>query len=100
MTQSTLPRPRGLQQAASDTAEEHGRPTRPIEDRSFEAVETTMGIVIGAAVGTAVAGPVGAAVGGAVGAAAAFVAAEAVERAQGLAALTTDAEERGTRSPG
>ncbi|NJD28243.1 MAG: hypothetical protein FIA92_08085 [Chloroflexi bacterium] len=90
MTQATLPRPRG---AIDAEQEQHGLPTRPIEDRSFEAVETTVGVVAGAAVGMVVAGPVGAVVGGAVGAGVAFAAAEAVERAQGLASLTTDAEE-------
>lgn len=64
---------------------------RPIEDRSFEAVETSLGLVAGLAVGTAVAGPVGAAVGGLIGAAAGLMAGEVVERAAGVAATTTDA---------
>jgi len=93
MTQATLPRPRGV----VDAEHQHGLPTRPIEDRSFEAVETTVGVVCGVVVGMVVAGPIGAVGGGVVGAGIAFVAAEAVERSQGLAGLTTDAEERPRR---
>jgi outer membrane lipoprotein SlyB len=63
---------------------------RPIEDRSFEMVETGIGVAAGLAIGTAVAGPVGTVVGGLVGAAAGIVAGEAVERAVGPAAETTD----------
>jgi hypothetical protein len=93
MTQATLPRPRG----AVDAEHQHGLPTRPIEDRSFEAVETTVGIVCGVVVGMVIAGPIGGVVGGVIGAGIAFVAAEAVERSQGLASLTTDAQERPRR---
>ena len=67
---------------------------RPVEDRSFEVVETGAGLLVGAAVGAAVAGPIGAAVGGIVGAAGGFVAGEALERAEGRAAETTDATDR------
>lgn len=74
--------------------EEPGEPGlilgRPVEDRSFEAVEAGVGMVAGLAIGTAVAGPIGTAVGGLVGAAAGLVAGEAVERAVGRAAETTD----------
>ena len=63
---------------------------RPVEDRSFEAVEAGLGMVVGMAIGTAVAGPIGAAVGGLAGAGAGFLAGEAIERAAGPAATTTD----------
>ena len=66
---------------------------RPVEDRSFEAVETGLGMVVGLAIGTAVAGPIGAAVGGVAGAAAGLFAGEAIERAAGPAATTTDCED-------
>jgi uncharacterized protein YcfJ len=66
---------------------------RPIEDRSFEAVETAVGLVAGIAIGSALGGPIGAAVGGFVGAAGGLAAGEALERAEGLAATTTDAAE-------
>ena len=62
---------------------------RPVEDRSFEAVEASIGMAAGLAVGTAVAGPIGTAVGGLVGAAAGIVLGEALERAVGPAATTT-----------
>ncbi len=65
---------------------------RPVEDRSFEAVEAGMGLAAGVAIGAAIAGPIGAAAGGLVGAAAGLVAGEALERHEGLAATTTDAE--------
>jgi uncharacterized membrane protein len=93
MTQATLPRPHG----AVDAEHQHGLPTRPVEDRSFEAVEITVGVVCGAVVGAVVAGPIGGVIGGVIGAAILFVAAEAVERSQGLASLTTDAQERPRR---
>ena len=64
---------------------------RPVEDRSFEIVETGVGISLGMAIGTAVAGPIGTAVGGVLGCAAGIVAGEALERAAGRAATTTDA---------
>ncbi len=66
---------------------------RPVEDRSFEAVEAGVGLAAGVAIGAAIAGPIGAAAGGVVGAAAGFLAGEALERHEGLAAKTTDAEE-------
>jgi hypothetical protein len=62
---------------------------RPLEDRSFEAVEVTVGIAAGLTIGSAVAGPIGTAIGGLIGAAASIVAGEAVERAAGPAATTT-----------
>ncbi len=64
---------------------------RPVEDRSFEAVEASVGMAAGLAIGTAVAGPIGTVVGGLVGAAAGLVAGEALERVVGRAATTTDA---------
>ena len=66
---------------------------RPVEDRSFEAVEVGVGASLGLAIGAAVAGPVGAAAGVVVGAAVAVMAGEAIERASGHAAETTDATE-------
>lgn len=80
-----------------DPREATGEPTepgliagRPVEDRSFEAVEVSVGIAAGLAIGTAVAGPIGTAVGGLIGAAAGIVAGEALERAVGPAATTTN----------
>jgi hypothetical protein len=72
---------------------------RPLEDRSFEVVEAGVGISLGMAIGTAVAGPIGTAVGGLVGAAAGIVAAEALERAAGRAAMTTDATDDEQEAP-
>lgn len=66
---------------------------RPLEDRSFEAVEATAAFAAGVAIGTAVAGPVGAVVGGLVGLSGGVVVGEALERAVGRAATTTDAAE-------
>jgi hypothetical protein len=71
---------------------------RPIEDRSFEAVETTAGAAVGVAFGIALAGPIGALVGGIVGGAVAFEAGEALERSMGVVARTTDATEEHTPS--
>jgi hypothetical protein len=64
---------------------------RPLEDRSFEAVETTAGAAVGVAFGMAVAGPIGAVVGGVVGGVVAYEAGESLERSMGLVARTTDA---------
>lgn len=64
---------------------------RPVEDRSFEAVEAGIGLVAGIAIGSAIAGPIGAAVGGFVGVAGGFATGEVIERAVGRAATTTDA---------
>jgi hypothetical protein len=64
---------------------------RPLEDRSFEAVEATAAFAAGVAIGTAVAGPIGAVVGGVVGLSGGVLAGEALERAVGRAATTTDA---------
>ncbi|MFZ5854022.1 MAG: hypothetical protein ACOYXS_05875 [Chloroflexota bacterium] len=72
---------------------------RPVEDRSFEAVEASLGAMTGIAVGAAVAGPVGAAVGGIVGIAAGVVAGEAVERKVGRAAETTCAADEEPPEP-
>jgi uncharacterized membrane protein len=66
---------------------------RPVEDRSFEIVETGVGAAVGVAIGTAVAGPVGAAVGGIIGGAVGLVGGEALERVEGRAAESTDAGE-------
>lgn len=66
---------------------------RPVEDRSFEAVEAGVGFAAGLAIGSAVAGPIGGAVGGLVGLAGGLAAGEALERAVGRAATTTDASE-------
>lgn len=66
---------------------------RPLEDRSFEAVEATAAFAAGVAIGTVVAGPVGAVVGGLVGLSGGVVVGEALERAVGRAATTTDAAE-------
>jgi hypothetical protein len=67
---------------------------RPVEDRTFEAVEVGVGVATRIGIGTAVAGPFGAAVGGVVGAAVGIIAEEAVERAAGPAATTTDTSEQ------
>lgn len=64
---------------------------RPLEDRSFEAVEATAAFAAGVAIGTVVAGPIGAVVGGVVGLSGGVIAGEALERAVGRAAMTTDA---------
>lgn len=64
---------------------------RPVEDRSFEAVEAGAGLMTGLIVGTAVAGPIGCAIGGVVGVAAGLTAGEALERHEGRAARSTDA---------
>jgi hypothetical protein len=83
---------------------EHGEPnlvlSRPVEDRSFEAVEAGVGLAAGIAIGTAVAGPIGTAVGGLIGAAAGIFAGEALERAAGRAATTTDATDDESEPPG
>ena len=73
---------------------------RPIEDRSFEAVETAAGAALGFAIGAAVAGPLGGVVGAVVGGTAGLATGEAVERAEGLAARTTDAAEPPDSNPG
>lgn len=98
MSQTTLLREPPESQAelaaeAHEPAERNLVLGRPVEDRSFEVVETGVGISLGMAVGTAVAGPIGTAVGGLLGAAAGIVAGEALERAAGRAATTTDAAE-------
>ncbi len=64
---------------------------RPVEDRSFEVVETGAAVAAGAGVGAAAGGPIGAAVGGVVGAALGAVAGEVVEKAAGPAAETMHA---------
>jgi uncharacterized membrane protein len=64
---------------------------RPVEDRSFEVVEASVGLFAGAAIGAAVAGPIGGVVGGLIGLTGGITAGEAVERVVGRAATTTDA---------
>jgi hypothetical protein len=64
---------------------------RPVEDRTFEAVEAGVGLAAGIAIGSAIAGPIGAAVGGLVGMAGGIATGEAIERAAGRVATTTDA---------
>lgn len=66
---------------------------RPVEDRSFEAVEAGVGLVAGIAIGSAIAGPIGAAVGGLVGVVGGIATGEVIERAAGRVATTTDATE-------
>ena len=66
---------------------------RPVEDRGFEAVEAGVGLAAGIAIGSAMFGPGGAAVGGLVGVAGGIIAGEALERAVGRVATTTDASE-------
>lgn len=68
---------------------------RPVEDRSFETVEWVAAAACGLAIGGAVGGPIGAAVGVVVGGSAGVVAAEALERAMGRVAETTNAERPG-----
>lgn len=65
---------------------------RPVEDRSFEVVETGLGVAAGVAIGAVVGGPPGAVIGGVIGGVAGFAAGEALERHEGLAAETTDAD--------
>jgi hypothetical protein len=72
---------------------------RPVEDRSFEAVEAGIGFAAGLAIGTAVGGPIGAVVGGLVGLGGGIAAGEAVERAVGRAATTTDASDQEPPTP-
>jgi hypothetical protein len=64
---------------------------RPAEDRTFEAVEIAAGAATGAGLGALAGGPIGAVIGVAVGAAVGAIAGEALERAEGAAATTTDA---------
>lgn len=66
---------------------------RPVEDRGFEAVETSLGLIAGVAIGAVVAGPVGAIVGGVAGAAGGVAAGEMFERHEGRAARMLDATE-------
>lgn len=72
---------------------------RPIEDRSFEAVETAACAACGLALGSALAGPVGAIVGAIIGGAAGLEAGEALERSMGRVAETTDADPNDDISP-
>lgn len=72
---------------------------RPVEDRSFEAVEIAAGASLGIAIGAVVGGPVGAGIGGVVGAAAGFIAGETIEHAVGRAAETTDAVDEDIEPP-
>ncbi len=86
-------RVRELDQALEASAEPGLVAGRPVEDRSFEVVEAGVGMAAGVAIGAAVGGPVGAAAGALVGGAAGLFAGEALERHEGRAARTTDAEE-------
>ena len=90
-------------QAAPDEPAEPREPGliagRPVEDRSFEAVEAGVGLAAGIAIGSAIAGPIGAAVGGLVGVAGGIATGEIIERAVGRAATTTDASEPDTAEP-
>jgi hypothetical protein len=65
---------------------------RPVEDRAFEVVEGSVGLAAGALIGGVIAGPIGAAIGGMIGVAGGVVAGEALERHEGHAAETTDAD--------
>lgn len=65
--------------------------SRPAEDRTFEAVEVTLGAAVGVGLGSAVGGAVGAAVGGAIGAIVGATLGEGVEHLAGRAATTMDA---------
>ncbi|HEX4897787.1 MAG TPA: hypothetical protein VFV53_05450 [Candidatus Limnocylindrales bacterium] len=87
--------PDELQAGATGPEEQGLIAGRPVEDRGFEAVEASLGLVAGVALGSALAGPLGAAVGGIVGLAGGLATGEAVERAVGRAAETTDAAESG-----
>lgn len=91
MTEQSVPAPRDETPSADEQSEPGLIAGRPVEDRSFEMVEVGVGASLGLAIGAAVAGPIGAAAGVVVGGAAAFVASEAIERAAGHAAETTDA---------
>lgn len=72
---------------------------RPVEDRSFEAVEVATGASLGIAMGAVVAGPLGAAAGGVIGAVAGLVAGETIEHAVGRAAETIDAVDDEAATP-
>lgn len=75
------------------TEAHHGQlvPTRPAEDRTFEAVEVALGVAAGGAIGGAIAGAAGVALGVVVGAVIGATAGEVVERLAGPAATTMDA---------
>ena len=64
---------------------------RPVEDRTFETVELAAAVAVGLAIGLELAGPLGAVVGAALGALVGYNGAEALERAMGPVASTTDA---------
>jgi uncharacterized protein YcfJ len=72
-------------------------PTRPAEDRTFEAVEVAIGLAAGGAIGGAIAGAPGVALGAAIGAIVGATAGELVERLAGPAATTMDATAPRTR---
>lgn len=75
------------------TEPHHGQlvPSRPAEDRTFEAVEVAVGLAAGGAIGGAIAGAGGVAVGAVIGAIVGATAGELVERLAGPAATTMDA---------
>ncbi len=104
MTENRVPgEPAGAPEQLAGAAEEAEAPVvedviedglvagRPVEDRSFEAVEIATGASLGVAIGAVVAGPIGAAAGGVIGGVAGFVAGETIEHAVGRAAETIDA---------
>lgn len=94
MTQA-ITRERAADETAAGWRDEHDLILgRPVEDRGFEAVEAGVGFAAGLAIGTAVGGPVGAVVGSLIGLTGGIAAGEALERAVGLAATTTDATDR------
>lgn len=64
---------------------------RPVEDRTFETVELVTVVAAGLIIGLELAGPLGAVVGAGVGALVGYNGAEALERAMGRVATTTDA---------
>jgi hypothetical protein len=70
---------------------------RPVEDRTFETVELATAVAVGLVIGLELAGPLGAVVGAGLGALVGYNGAEALERAMGPAATTTDAT--GMRRP-
>lgn len=65
--------------------------SRPAEDRTFEAVEVTLGAAVGIGLGIALGGVIGAVVGGVIGAIIGATLGEEVERLAGPAATTMDA---------
>ncbi len=92
MTQTLMPvePPRDVETLREAPIEDGLIGGRPVEDRSFEAVEVGASAMAGLIVGAAVGGPIGAVAGGLIGGAAGLAAGEALERHEGRAAETTD----------